>query len=100
MAEIVDGRTVAFTRFNRYDREGYGIEISGEEIGDAGIPGVSLFAKALGVWVCCQEEATTLATVDEAARSFCVPRDLIWEAVENHTWLFIDGDGRLQLDGV
>ena len=99
MAEIVDGRTVAFERFNRFDEYGLGFDNDGTEIGDPGTPGIGFFANALLVWVSCQRNAGFDPHVHAAAIAFCVPDHLIKLAADWHPYLYTE-DGHLEMDGV
>lgn len=57
-----------------------------------GAPTKHHFGNALQVWALMQDnENVTMAT---AALAFNVPPARIYEAVEDHSWLFIGGDGQ------
>lgn len=62
---------------------------------ETGQPGVDLFSNALSVWAWAQGRAQT---VNEAAAAFNVTPDIIRQAVENHYWMFLNGD-RIEHDG-
>jgi hypothetical protein len=59
---------------------------------ETGKPGIAMFAGALQVWSVMQE--VRMALVDAAA-AFNVPTAMIREAVEWHTWMFVE-----TIDGV
>lgn len=56
---------------------------------ETGAPGISLFGNALQVWSFMQEGKTSVA---EAAITFMVSPERIIEAVEEHAWMFLEGD--------
>ena len=62
---------------------------------DTGKPTCSFFGSALQVWSCLQGRPTT---VNEAALTFNVPPELIRQAVEDHSWMFLSGD-EIEHDG-
>ena len=59
---------------------------------DTGAPTLSHFANAVQVWSSCQDRSAV--TVAEAAMAFMVPPARIYEAVEEHYWMFLGGDGK------
>lgn len=60
---------------------------------ETGKPGINLFASAVQVWACQQNE---LQTVEKAAEVFNVDPEMIREAVEHHYWMFLGGpDGNI-----
>lgn len=77
MAETVDGRTVAFTRFNRFTRDGWGFDSNGELLGDRDIPGIDVFVSAVTVWMVCQMNCGRYPNMDETADAFCIDRALM-----------------------
>ena len=57
---------------------------------ETGAPKISHFSNAVQVWSILQERPTTIA---DAALAFNVPTERIYEAVEEHYWMFVGGDG-------
>lgn len=62
---------------------------------DAG-PQANAFANAVQMWSYCQGGRTT--TVQEAAQVFNATEAVIRQAVEDHPWMFLDGDN-IEHDG-
>lgn len=58
---------------------------------ETGMPTAMHFANALQVWCIAQNRAPI--TVGEAALAFNVAPALIRTAVEEHYWMFLDGEG-------
>lgn len=56
---------------------------------ETGKPSVSLFGNALQVWSSFQGEN---ATVEKAANAFNCPEEMVRIAVQEHYWLFLDGN--------
>lgn len=56
---------------------------------ETGAPGIALFNNAVQVWSVMQGRPTTVA---EAAQAFQVPESRIIEAVNEHYWMYLDGD--------
>jgi hypothetical protein len=49
---------------------------------------------AIQCWSLCKLTSTDrMVSVAEAATTFCLPPERIIAAVNNHPWLYLDGDG-------
>ena len=62
---------------------------------DDGMPQATAFGNALQMWAACQGRAVT---VQEAAMTFNAVPEVIRQAVEDHPWMFLDGDN-IEHDG-
>ena len=72
-------------------------EPDGWDLDGTGMPGASLFARALSVWLHAQNR--TGITVGEAALAFNVTPEIIRHAVDEHAWLLLGPDDVIESEG-
>jgi len=67
----------------------------GWNIEGSGLCSASLFGKAVQVWAVAQDRPVT---VNEAALAFNVRPEIIQQAVEEHPWMYLNGE-HIEHDG-
>lgn len=58
---------------------------------DTGKPGIQTFGNAVQVWAVLNAEANRPSTIAAAAEAFAVSPQMVFEAVDAHYWMFIEG---------